>query len=226
MKIHSRYLLVHFCTGMDEAQNLGQLIVCLLKSTFLRQVGMLKNSPCVHSTCRIWLEMGGSLARHHFVCFLFQVRDGSSSSSPLLGKFCGTNIPARLQSTQRSMYIQFRTDASVSNHGFEAVYDSAIEGKQIHWIHPIQCSLTRLQFNFRHLTVSQTFSAQFCMLFFYTVHRVLCPDWLLVLLISLLHAVSPAQNELYQRYIIFSRSLFSLYNTGLFFTKGLNFRIL
>ncbi|KAF6722152.1 Cubilin [Oryzias melastigma] len=57
-----------------------------------------------------------------------EVRDGSTSSSPLLGKFCGSDIPARLQSTQRSMYIQFRTDASISNHGFAAVYDSAIEG--------------------------------------------------------------------------------------------------
>ncbi|RVE59186.1 hypothetical protein OJAV_G00201620 [Oryzias javanicus] len=57
-----------------------------------------------------------------------EVRDGSSSSSPLLGKFCGSDIPARLQSTQRSMYIQFRTDASISNRGFSAVYDSAIEG--------------------------------------------------------------------------------------------------
>ncbi|KAK2886327.1 cubilin [Channa argus] len=57
-----------------------------------------------------------------------EVRDGSTSSSPLLGKYCGVMIPPRLQSTQKSMYIKFRTDSSVSNHGFEAAYDSALEG--------------------------------------------------------------------------------------------------
>lgn len=60
---------------------------------------------------------------------LFQVRDGSMSSSPLLGTYCGVEIPPRLQSTQRSMYLRFTTDSSVSNHGFEAAYGSALEGE-------------------------------------------------------------------------------------------------
>lgn len=51
------------------------------------------------------------------------------TSSPLLGTFCGVEIPPRLQSTQRSMYIQFSTDSSVSNYGFEAVFASALEGE-------------------------------------------------------------------------------------------------
>ncbi|KAG7527098.1 cubilin [Solea senegalensis] len=56
-----------------------------------------------------------------------EVRDGSTSSSPLLGTFCGAEIPPRLQSTQRSLYIKFKTDSSVNNHGFEAAYGSALE---------------------------------------------------------------------------------------------------
>lgn len=60
---------------------------------------------------------------------VLQVRDGSTSSSPLLGTFCGVEMPPRLQSTQKSMYIKFKSDASVSNHGFEAAYDSALQGK-------------------------------------------------------------------------------------------------
>uniref|UniRef100_A0A672HTS6 Cubilin (intrinsic factor-cobalamin receptor) n=1 Tax=Salarias fasciatus TaxID=181472 RepID=A0A672HTS6_SALFA len=66
----------------------------------------------------------GSECQFNFV----EVRDGSSSSSPLLGTFCGSNIPPRLQSTQRSMYIRFKTGASMSNHGFEADYGSFLEG--------------------------------------------------------------------------------------------------
>ncbi|KAM4534255.1 cubilin [Odontesthes bonariensis] len=69
-------------------------------------------------------DIEGGSCRFDFV----EVRDGSTSSSPLLGTFCGDQTPSRLQSTQRSMYIKFRTDSSVSNHGFEAVYDSALEG--------------------------------------------------------------------------------------------------
>ncbi|KAM7390891.1 hypothetical protein PAMA_008881 [Pampus argenteus] len=57
-----------------------------------------------------------------------EVRDGSTSSSPLLGKYCGAEIPPMLHSTQRSLYIRFKTDSSISNHGFEAAYDSALEG--------------------------------------------------------------------------------------------------
>ncbi|KPP69550.1 cubilin-like, partial [Scleropages formosus] len=57
-----------------------------------------------------------------------QVRDGSTASSPLIGRYCGSRVPPMLQSTQQSMYIRFGTDASVSNHGFTAEYASAIEG--------------------------------------------------------------------------------------------------
>ncbi|XP_047205867.1 cubilin [Girardinichthys multiradiatus] len=69
-------------------------------------------------------DVEGGSCRFDFV----EVRDGSTPSSPLLGKFCGDQIPQRLQSTQKSMYIQFTTDSSVNNHGFEAAFDSEIEG--------------------------------------------------------------------------------------------------
>uniref|UniRef100_A0A3Q2TAZ9 Cubilin n=1 Tax=Fundulus heteroclitus TaxID=8078 RepID=A0A3Q2TAZ9_FUNHE len=69
-------------------------------------------------------DVEGGSCRFDFV----EVRDGSTPSSPLLGKFCGDQIPPRLQSTQKSMYIQFSTDTSVNNHGFEAAFDFAIEG--------------------------------------------------------------------------------------------------
>nr|XP_046226989.1 cubilin [Scatophagus argus] len=69
-------------------------------------------------------DVEGGSCQYDFV----EVRDGSRSSSPLLGVFCGVDIPPRLQSTQKSMYIHFKTDSSISNHGFEAAYGSALEG--------------------------------------------------------------------------------------------------
>lgn len=57
-----------------------------------------------------------------------EVRDGSSSSSPLLGTFCGFLMPPRLESSQTSMYVRFVTDSSHSNQGFVADYGQAIQG--------------------------------------------------------------------------------------------------
>ncbi|XP_059901037.1 cubilin [Gadus macrocephalus] len=69
-------------------------------------------------------DVEGNACRFNFV----EVRDGSSSSSPLLGTFCGDQVPPMLQSTQRSMYLRFKTDASVTNMGFTAAYAAAEEG--------------------------------------------------------------------------------------------------
>ncbi|XP_077347020.1 cubilin isoform X1 [Lithobates pipiens] len=53
-----------------------------------------------------------------------EVRDGPSSNAPLIGKYCGPEVPPLAYSTQRSLYIKFVTDASTTNHGFLASYSS------------------------------------------------------------------------------------------------------
>ncbi|XP_066579431.1 cubilin [Amia ocellicauda] len=65
-----------------------------------------------------------------FSCFsdFVEVRDGASSSSPFIGRYCGTQMPSLIQSTQRSMFIRFSTDSSVTNRGFEAEYTAAEAG--------------------------------------------------------------------------------------------------
>ena len=35
-----------------------------------------------------------------------EIKDGSSENSPTVGKFCGTNMPTLLQSTQNNMWIR------------------------------------------------------------------------------------------------------------------------
>lgn len=61
---------------------------------------------------------------------LFQVRDGATSNSPLLGTFCGADLPPRLQSTQTSLFVRFSTDSSVGNRGFLAAFGAALEGEK------------------------------------------------------------------------------------------------
>ena len=35
-----------------------------------------------------------------------EIRDGNSEESPLIGKFCGSNIPASMQSTKKDMLLR------------------------------------------------------------------------------------------------------------------------
>ncbi|XP_067869413.1 cubilin isoform X2 [Heterodontus francisci] len=57
-----------------------------------------------------------------------EVKDGAVVDAPLIGKYCGTVIPTIVRSTQRSMYIKFKTDSKIGNHGFRAEYRSAEKG--------------------------------------------------------------------------------------------------
>lgn len=58
----------------------------------------------------------------------FQVYDGGSVQSPLLGRFCGAQIPAPVSSTQNMMTVKFVTDGSQHNTGFMASYTSSSAG--------------------------------------------------------------------------------------------------
>ncbi|XP_048417522.2 cubilin isoform X2 [Stegostoma tigrinum] len=57
-----------------------------------------------------------------------EVKDGPVIDSPLIGKYCGTNIPPIIQSMQRSMFVKFKTDSKISSHGFQVKYGSAVKG--------------------------------------------------------------------------------------------------
>ena len=59
---------------------------------------------------------------------IFQVRDGSSSDSPLLAKLCGNSVPVPIRSTQNYMWIHFATDAAAGESGFKANYAADFTG--------------------------------------------------------------------------------------------------
>lgn len=51
--------------------------------------------------------------------------DGPSTSSPLIGRFCGNVVPTeRIRSTSNMMTLNFITDASVTHDGFRGIYRS------------------------------------------------------------------------------------------------------
>ncbi|XP_074652971.1 cubilin-like [Tubulanus polymorphus] len=50
------------------------------------------------------------------------VFDGNSTDAPLLGKYCGKEIPTPIQTTGRSMLVKFASDNSIVGEGFLARY--------------------------------------------------------------------------------------------------------
>lgn len=59
-----------------------------------------------------------------------QIRDGDSSNSTLIGRFCGppSNVPPTIISAHNYLWMKFTTDASIHNMGFLANYTSVDVG--------------------------------------------------------------------------------------------------
>nr|XP_020016661.1 cubilin-like [Castor canadensis] len=57
-----------------------------------------------------------------------EVRNGSDSSSPLLGKYCGTLLPNPIFSQNNELHLQFKSNSAISNHGYEIVWTSSPSG--------------------------------------------------------------------------------------------------
>ncbi|KAI0218619.1 Exoskeleton protein RP43 [Lamellibrachia satsuma] len=56
------------------------------------------------------------------------VYDGEDDSAPLMGTFCGTTLPRDLISSNRSLFVSFKSDSSLTKSGFKIKY-TAIVGR-------------------------------------------------------------------------------------------------
>uniref|UniRef100_A0A9J8ATL8 CUB and Sushi multiple domains 2 n=1 Tax=Cyprinus carpio carpio TaxID=630221 RepID=A0A9J8ATL8_CYPCA len=54
------------------------------------------------------------------------VYDGPDSLSPLLGSFYGTDVPERIESSSNTLFLAFRSDASLSSNGFVLQYTVSV----------------------------------------------------------------------------------------------------
>ncbi|XP_070536661.1 cubilin-like [Ptychodera flava] len=58
-----------------------------------------------------------------------EIRNGAYQSSPLIGKFCGSEaVPQVFPSHSNRLYIKFKSDASLSGRGFRIEYDATSTG--------------------------------------------------------------------------------------------------
>ena len=60
-------------------------------------------------------------------CDYVEVRDGFTSLSPLIGRYCGNHTePITVISSSEFVYVSFKTDSSISGAGFNASYTITI----------------------------------------------------------------------------------------------------
>ncbi|XP_054002675.1 cubilin [Hylaeus anthracinus] len=57
-----------------------------------------------------------------------EIRNGGYGMSPLIGKYCGTDIPTEIISQTNQMYLKFVSDASRTYSGFNIEWDSTTVG--------------------------------------------------------------------------------------------------
>ncbi|XP_013385673.1 bone morphogenetic protein 1 [Lingula anatina] len=59
-----------------------------------------------------------------------EIRDGHYAESPLIGRYCGNNLPATIVSSDSRMWIRYRALPGTSNHqGFTAQYEAVCGGE-------------------------------------------------------------------------------------------------
>ncbi|CAG9816798.1 unnamed protein product [Phaedon cochleariae] len=57
-----------------------------------------------------------------------EIRNGGTSASPLIGKFCGKTIPKQIPSHANKLYLFFKSDLSRTAHGFKITWSSTATG--------------------------------------------------------------------------------------------------
>ncbi|KAH0809453.1 hypothetical protein GEV33_013339 [Tenebrio molitor] len=65
-----------------------------------------------------------SVCRYDWV----EIRNGGTSVSPLLGKYCGTTIPKMIPSHANKVYIRFRSDMTRAEKGFKISWSATATG--------------------------------------------------------------------------------------------------
>ncbi|KAK4871991.1 hypothetical protein RN001_016115 [Aquatica leii] len=53
-----------------------------------------------------------------------EIRNGGTSSSPLIGRYCGSDIPNEIPSHANQIHLLFHTDMSHEHKGFQIIWDS------------------------------------------------------------------------------------------------------
>uniref|UniRef100_A0A8B9TLF7 Cubilin n=1 Tax=Anas platyrhynchos TaxID=8839 RepID=A0A8B9TLF7_ANAPL len=95
----------------------------------------INNQQCIYiirqpEDEKIYLNFTHMELESHSDCSLnyIEVRDGDSEMSSLITKFCHSTLTSPITSTSNSLWIKFKSDASVQRASFRAIYQVACGG--------------------------------------------------------------------------------------------------
>ena len=60
----------------------------------------------------------------HFRCDSLTIFDGDSENSPMVGKYCGSEIPSSFMSSSNDIFIVFKSDDLTNGPGYKLEYKS------------------------------------------------------------------------------------------------------
>ena len=73
-------------------------------------------------------KLGSSCNQRAYPAAYVEIRDGASTSSPSLGKFCGTLRPAPVETSGPSAVVELKS-GSIWSRGFYIMYEATDNGK-------------------------------------------------------------------------------------------------
>jgi hypothetical protein len=89
---------------------------------------------CIHDYLKVPMKVAKLYETD--VALIAQIYDGSSSSSQLLGTYCGQSKPDQIVSKFNTLFLEFKTDATLGFEGWKANYSSIdLREEIIHTIH-------------------------------------------------------------------------------------------
>ncbi|KZC14141.1 Cubilin [Dufourea novaeangliae] len=79
---------------------------------------------------RVILNVQNFELEYHSSCVFdhLEIRNGGYETSPLIGKYCGTDIPTQIISQTNQLYLKFVSDSSRQYPGFSIEWDSTTRG--------------------------------------------------------------------------------------------------
>ena len=89
------------------------------------------------------------------------IRNGEYATSPLIGKYCGNEIPQNITSHTNFLYLKFVTDDDTEAEGFVIHFDSTTQGL-------FYCNFSKL--NSFHNFFSHDFMHSIIFLFFMSIY--------------------------------------------------------
>ncbi|XP_073838449.1 cubilin homolog [Musca autumnalis] len=82
-----------------------------------------------------------------------EIRNGPSANSPLIGRYCGNEIPSRIPSFGNSLFLKFTSDDSAQGRGFHLIWEqteTGCGGKMTSYKGSIHAPQTTLAYQHQH----------------------------------------------------------------------------